>query len=195
MRAMIRHRAATSVRWHTMARRRSTKREPSKIASDRCISAGSHLDLIDATDFLHRLHAAHPALPGRKPGPPGDDTGYRGHARDLEKPSDEGGVSTGPVGHHRNGPWPQRRHAPQAGTGRHQHRRAGARDRDRFLHGRMLRPRARHLPANANCALKGALGAATKAYLTVLDQLTLADILPQTGTVPAEAIIHFHPRS
>src|SRR5471030_2668268 len=50
-------------------------------------------------------------------------------------------------------------------------------------------------PLTPNCALKGALGAATKAYLTVLDQLTLADILPQTGTVPAEAIIHFHPRS
>ena len=50
-------------------------------------------------------------------------------------------------------------------------------------------------PLTPNCALKGALGAATKAYLAVLDQLTLADILPQTGTVPAEAIIHFHPRS
>ncbi|WP_295997531.1 Rrf2 family transcriptional regulator [Rugamonas sp.] len=50
-------------------------------------------------------------------------------------------------------------------------------------------------PLTPHCGLKGALAAATQAYLAVLDQLTLADILPTTGTVPAEAIIHFHPRS
>lgn len=49
-------------------------------------------------------------------------------------------------------------------------------------------------PLTPVCGLKGALAAATKAYLAVLDQLTLADILPATGTVPAEAVIHFHPR-
>jgi Rrf2 family nitric oxide-sensitive transcriptional repressor len=41
----------------------------------------------------------------------------------------------------------------------------------------------------SNCALKGKLGAATEAFLKVLDGVTLADILPPT---PGEQPIHLH---
>jgi Rrf2 family nitric oxide-sensitive transcriptional repressor len=44
---------------------------------------------------------------------------------------------------------------------------------------------------SAHCVLKGVLGRATQSYLTVLDGVTLADLVPQAqvpGSLPAQAL-------
>lgn len=41
-------------------------------------------------------------------------------------------------------------------------------------------------PLTPGCKLKSALGAATNAYLAVLDKLTLEDMLPESSASPAE---------
>ncbi|MES2300442.1 MAG: Rrf2 family transcriptional regulator [Pseudomonadota bacterium] len=45
------------------------------------------------------------------------------------------------------------------------------------------------------CALKGALGAATAAYLKVLDAVTLADLLGKQGKRGAASTIHLHAKA
>jgi Rrf2 family nitric oxide-sensitive transcriptional repressor len=48
-------------------------------------------------------------------------------------------------------------------------------------------------PLTPDCRLKNVLAEATRAYLAVLDKMTLADVLPPPGSATGEAVIKFFP--